>query len=85
VTVESFKPYGDVIQGFDLDTSAPKGIDVSIANQGTAFKFHRMAKVEETYPAGALKRGGIAIGVARQYGLYDTAKGAEITVATLER
>lgn len=58
---------------------------MSIANQGTAFKFHRLAKVQETYPAGALKRGGMHVCVARQGGLYETANGAEITVSKLER
>jgi ureidoglycolate hydrolase len=38
---------------------------VTIANQGTAFKFHRMANVQETYEPGALVRGGPYVGVTR--------------------
>ncbi|MDN8923956.1 ureidoglycolate lyase, partial [Staphylococcus aureus] len=49
LTYEAFAPYGQVIQAWDKNTSAPKGIQVNIANQGTAFKFNRLAKVEETY------------------------------------
>lgn len=48
LTVEAFKPFGSVIQGFSLPTSAPKGIEVSVANQGTAAKFHRMALVDSS-------------------------------------
>jgi allantoicase len=83
--VEAFKPYGDVIQGFDLPTSAPKGIKVALANQGTAWKINRLAKVEETYPAGLLKRGGLGVGVIRQQSHYETKNGCEIPVSTLER
>ncbi|ORX40249.1 allantoicase [Kockovaella imperatae] len=50
LTPEAFAPYGQVIQGFSLPTSAPKGSHVTIANQGTAFKVHRMLKVEHNYP-----------------------------------
>lgn len=85
LTVEAFKPYGDVIQGFSLPTSAPKGIDATIANQGTAFKFHRMAKVEETYPKGMLKRMGLGVGLARGLPHHDVSQGALLTVKTLER
>ncbi len=85
LTVEAFKPYGDVIQGFSLPTSAPKGIDATMANQNTAFKFHRLAKVAETYPKGMLKRMGLSIGLARGLPHHDVSQGAKLTVKTLER
>jgi allantoicase len=85
LTVESFKPYGDVIQGYSFKSSAPKGTDVTVANQGTAFKFNRLAKVEETYPAGMLKRGGLGIGLIRGMPHYDTRHGLRIPVKMLER
>lgn len=68
-----------------MGTSAPKGIDVAPANQGTAFKFNRLVKVEETYPKGSLKRGGLGIGLMRQEKIHDIANGAEIPVLMLER
>jgi allantoicase len=85
LTPETFKPFGDVIQGFSFQSSAPKGTDVTIANQGTAFKFHRLAKVEQTYPEGMLKRGGLGVGLIRGLPHYDTRTGMKIAVKTLER
>ena len=84
LTVEAFKPYGDVIQGFSTAEEA-SGIDVTYGNGGTALKFNRMAKIEEIYPAGRLVRGGLSIGVMRQEAHHDISRRAEITVTTLER
>ncbi|KAL1408127.1 Allantoicase [Vanrija albida] len=85
LTYEAFAPYGQVIQGWSSDTSAPKGIPVIVANQGTAFKFNRLAKVEETYPEGVLKRGGVALACMRAGPQYDVRNGATIPVVKLER
>ena len=84
-TYEAFKPYGQVIQGYSLPTSSPKGIDATTANQGTAAKFHRMARVEETYPAGLLKRGGLHVSVTRSPSRLDISQGAVFPVTMLER
>ena len=73
LTVEAFKSFGSVIQGFSLDTSAPKGVEVSIANQGTAFKFHRLAKVQA----------GDQVEVERQEPVYDVTNGLTVSVDTL--
>ncbi|TXT13405.1 hypothetical protein VHUM_00772 [Vanrija humicola] len=75
LTYEAFAPYGQVIQAWDRDTSAPKGIQVNIANQGTAFKFNRLAKVEET----------VALACMRAGPQYDVRNGATIPVVKLER
>jgi allantoicase len=85
LTVEAFAPYGQVIQGFSFDSSAPKGTSVTIANQGTAFKFHRMANVSETYEKGALVRGGPYVAVTRSDSRLEVKYGAEVPVTVLER
>lgn len=83
LTVEAFKPYGHVIQAFGLPTSAPKGTKVSIANQGTAFKYHKLAPVKHTYPEGLLKNGALSIGLIRAKPLKNV--GDKVEVRMLER
>jgi hypothetical protein len=59
---------------------------VSIANQGTAAKFHRLAHVKETYPEGMLTRGGLHISTIRAFGpQHETKNGVTIDVTVLER
>ncbi|WWD18333.1 allantoicase [Kwoniella shandongensis] len=85
LTPEVFKPYGQVIQGHSLPTSAPKGVPVTIANQGTAFKFHRLGKVEESYPAGTLTKGGLHVGSVKAQSKLDIKDGLKLEVTVLER
>jgi allantoicase len=86
LTTEAFKPYGQVIQAYSFPSSAPKRTDVSIANQGTAAKFHRLAHVTETYPEGMLTRGGLHISTIRAFGpQHETKNGVTIDVTVLER
>lgn len=85
LTYETFKAYGQVIQGWDLPSSAPKGIPVTTANQGTAAKFHRLADVAESYPEGMLKKGGVALACMRAGPQFDVRKGATIPITKLER
>lgn len=85
LTPEAFKPYGQVVQGFSLPTSAPKGIHVNIANQGTAFKFHRLAKPAESYAPGLLQKGGIHVGAVKASSKMDIKNGKRIKVELLER
>jgi len=85
LTVEAFKPYGHVIQGYSLPSSAPKGIDVTVVNQGTASKFHRLGQVKETYAQGLLKRGGLYIACTRSEKRLDVKDGAEVPLMMLER
>ena len=86
LTTEAFKPYGQVIQAYSFASSAPKGTDVSLANQGTAAKFHRLAHVKQTYPDGMLKRGGLHISTIRAFGpQHETKNGVTIDVTVLER
>lgn len=86
LTYDAFRPYGQVIQGFRSPEAAPKGINGTPANQGTACKYHRLAKVEESYPAGSLVRGGLGIGVASAQPVHMTGyKGLQLDVNVLER
>lgn len=85
LTVEAFKPYGEVIQGFSLPHSAPKGTHVTVANQNTAFKFHRMGTIADSYLPGALVKGGAYVAVTRSGSRLDTKNGAQVPVTTLER
>ena len=85
LTPETFAPYGEVVQGFSLPTSAPKGKSVTVANQGTAAKYHRMAHIGNTYEPGSLVRGGPYAGVTRAESKLDISKGAKVVVETLER
>jgi allantoicase len=51
LTYEAFLPYGKVVQAFSAPTVAPRGIAKTTNNQGTAAKYHQMAKVENNYGA----------------------------------
>lgn len=50
LTREAFAPFGDVIQAWSNPLSAPKGIRVTSANQGTAHKFHSLSRVVSSFP-----------------------------------
>jgi allantoicase len=85
LTIEAFKPYGDIIQGFSLASSNPKGVDVSVANQSSAAKFHRLAKIQETYPPEALVNGGLGIGLVRAGPELMVGSGTDVDITVLER
>ncbi|WVW84486.1 allantoicase [Kwoniella bestiolae CBS 10118] len=85
LTYEVFKPYGQVIQGYSFPSSAPKGINVTTANQGTAAKFHRLGKIEETYLEGVGKPGGSFVGCVKAESRLDVGEGKRMKVELLER
>ncbi|WWC62399.1 allantoicase [Kwoniella dejecticola CBS 10117] len=85
LTYEAFKPFGQVIQGWSFPSSAPKGVAVTTANQGTATKFHRVGKIKESYPEGVGKEGGVTVGSVKASNRLDIAEGAKIKVELLER
>lgn len=82
LTPEAFAPYGHVIQGFGLPTSAPKGIATTVANQGTAHKYHKLAPVVHTYPDGLLHT-DLSIGLVRANPIRSP--GETVPVRMLER
>lgn len=49
ITAEAFSLYGQVIKSWEPET-APSTVRMTIANQGTALKFHNLAPVESSYP-----------------------------------
>lgn len=77
LTYEEFSSYGSVIQGWEYSTSAPKGIPVTRANQDTAAKFHRLAKL----PSGR----DLSIAQVRDLPQLDVRSGAIFNVAKLEQ
>jgi allantoicase len=85
LTPETFKAFGEVVQGFSFGSSAPKGIHVTVANQGTAAKFHRMVNVKNSYQSGALTRGGTYVAVTTAKSRMDIRAGLKLPVQTLER
>ncbi|KAG5733688.1 E3 ubiquitin-protein ligase BRE1 [Termitomyces sp. T112] len=53
LTPEGFAPFGKVIQGYTDLYAAPKGIQITPANAGSAYKFHKLCLIESSYPAEA--------------------------------
>lgn len=76
LTFEAFKPFGQVIQGWELATSAPKGVSFNRANQDTAAKFHRLTQVS---PAAT------ALGCLRAPAEHDVRTGATINIKSLQK
>ena len=50
LTPEAFAPYGDVIQAYNTPDAAPLGTKVTVANQGSAIKYHALGLVKSCYP-----------------------------------
>jgi allantoicase len=85
LTYEAFKPYGQVIQGFGLSTSSPKGVLATIANQGTAAKYHKLARVEQDYDPKELVKGGTSISVVRAEAQKVVGEGLTFDISVMER
>jgi allantoicase len=52
LTAEAFAPFGQVVQAYSDPNGAPRGVKVTIANQGTASKFHKLSLPTSSYPEG---------------------------------
>jgi len=61
LTPEAFAPFGQVIQAYGDHTAAPKGIKITQANAGTASKFHKLALLASSYPAGSGATSGLSV------------------------
>lgn len=79
LTYEAFLPFGRVIQAFSVPTAAPRGIAKTTANQGTAGKYHKMARVEDSLG----EAGRTSVGVIRAQPRVQT--GSEVGITVLER
>lgn len=51
LTTAGFAPYGDVIQAFPSPDLAPAGAKCTSANNGSAWKYHRLSTPASSYPA----------------------------------
>ena len=80
LTVEAFRPFGSVVQGFSFASSAPKGTHVTVANQGTASKFHRLAM----FPDEAVKA-GLKVEAIRVEATTEVSAGSTFDVSQLQR
>lgn len=61
LTPEAFAPFGQVIQAYGDHNAAPRGIKVTLANQGTASKFHKLSLLASSYPAEAAATAGLSV------------------------
>ena len=82
ITTEAFAKFGDVIQAWADPNGAPKGVKVTSANQGTAHKFHRLSRVESSYPLSESAVSAISVFRSTPVG---AAPGANWSVKLLER
>ena len=53
ITPEAFAPFGQVLETYTDHNAAPRGTRITSANQGTAFKFHKLALICSSYPSDA--------------------------------
>jgi len=52
LTPEAFAPFGQVVQAYADHNAAPRKTKITPANQGSAFKFHKLAPIRSSYPLG---------------------------------
>ena len=83
LTPEAFVPFGQVIQAYSDHSAAPKGTKVTVANAGTASKFHKISLLASSYPSGAGATTGIS--VYRCQPLTGVAVDGTVELTTLER
>lgn len=84
LTPEAFAPFGQVVQAY-ADVNAvpsPRTTRITGANQGTAIKFHKLALLESSYPAGADATAGLSV---YRCNPIDVLTGGLWTVKLLER
>ncbi|EED81677.1 ureidoglycolate hydrolase [Postia placenta Mad-698-R] len=84
LTPEAFAPFGQVVQAY-ADVNAvpsPRTTRITGANQGTAIKFHKLALLESSYPAGAGATAGLSV---YRCNPIDVLTGGLWTVKLLER
>lgn len=61
LTVEAFSAFGQVIQALGDHSAAPPGTKITLANQGSATKFHKLSLLESSYPAGSGASTGLSV------------------------
>lgn len=61
LTSAGFAPFGQVVQAWSDEDGVPKGTKITSANFGSATKFHKLAPVTSSYPAGSEATTGISV------------------------
>lgn len=84
LTAEAFAPFGKVVQAYaDIHAvPSPRTTRITGANQGTATKFHKLALLESSYPAGSSATAGLSVYRCKPIQLVD---GSGWDVKLLER
>ncbi|KAH9892562.1 allantoicase [Cubamyces lactineus] len=84
LTPEAFAPFGKVVQAYADPNGVPnpRTTRVTGANQGTATKFHKLALLESSYPAGSGASAGLSVYRCKA---IDVLPGGEWEVKLLER
>ena len=84
LTPEAFAPFGHVVQAYADENAvpSPRSVRVTGANQGTAMKFHKLAPIVSSYPAGAGATPNLSVYRCKP---IDVLPGGEWAVKLLER
>jgi len=61
LTPEAFVTFGQVIQGYSDLNAVPRGVRVTGANQGSAYKFHKLSLLESSYPVDVQATAGLSV------------------------
>ena len=61
LTPEAFATFGQVVQGYGDVNAVPRGVRVTSANQGSAYKFHKISLLESSYPADVKATTGLSV------------------------
>jgi allantoicase len=85
LTPEAFAPFGQVIQSYPDATSAPRSVKVTLANFGTAVKYHKLSLLESSYPDALGATTGISVYNCRPAKVVRNGTKREVTLNALER
>ena len=58
---EAFAAFGQVVQGYEDPAAAPRNVRVTKANQGSAYKFHKISLLESSYPENVEATTGLSV------------------------
>ena len=61
LTPEGFATFGQVVQGYRDLNAVPRGVRVTGANQGSAFKIHKLSLLESSYPRDVRATTGLSV------------------------
>ena len=61
LTPEGFAAFGQVIQGYGDVNAVPRSVRVTAANQGSAYKFHKVSLLESSYLEDSQATAGLSV------------------------